>query len=115
MIKYKIAAGIVTYDPELDRLKDNILSIVNQVDMVIINDNHSINISDIRALCRDYEKVKLLENKKNVGVAMALNNICREAIKEKYDWILTLDQDSICPSDLISQLLIRGIVKTTRR
>ena len=105
MIKYKIAAGIVTYDPELDRLKDNILSIVNQVDMVIINDNHSINISDIRALCRDYEKVKLLENKKNVGVAMALNNICREAIKEKYDWILTLDQDSICPSDLISQLL----------
>ena len=40
-------AGIVTYNPDITRLVENINAIYNQVDNVIIVDNNSKNIAEI--------------------------------------------------------------------
>lgn len=99
----KILAGIITYNPDVVRLEENIKSILYQVDKVIIVDNGSSNIEDISVLTNKYSIV-LKELKENKGIAVALNKIGKYAIKNKYEWFLTLDQDSIASSKLIKNM-----------
>ena len=99
------AAGIVTYNPDSDRLKNNINAISGQVKQVYCFDNGSANIEEIRTLCCQYENVTIIENGKNSGIAEGLNQIIREARKNEIAWLLTLDQDSVCPAKMIDTML----------
>ncbi len=101
----KIAAGIVTYNPSIERLKENIIHIINQVDILYIYDNASLNIVDIKNLIQDYTEIVLLKSDKNNGIAYALNVILENCIKDQISWFLTLDQDSVCPNNLIDAYL----------
>ena len=105
MMKYNITnrfcAGIVTYNPNINLLRRAVNSIVGQVADVVIIDNASINLSEISTLCLEHENIKLVANKKNVGIATALNQIGDFAKILKCNWFLTLDQDSVCPNNLI--------------
>lgn len=101
----KILAAIVTYNPDLERLQKNINAIEPQVEHLIIVDNGSKNInliSRIKAECKI--KIDLIENKENIGIASALNQALDYAYKNNFDWILTLDQDSICDINMISEM-----------
>ena len=55
----KTAAGIVTYNPDIQRLKANIDAITNQVYIVYCFDNGSDNINEIRRLLDAYDNVQL--------------------------------------------------------
>lgn len=92
-------AGIVTYNPEIKRLKQNISAIKKQVSLLIIVDNGSSNIKEIQNSIED--EILLIKNEKNLGIATALNQICENALRRKYDWCLLLDQDSICSENII--------------
>lgn len=98
-----ICAGIVTFNPDISRLKENVSSIYKQVQKLLICDNGSSNIVDIENGLADYN-IKYIRLSKNLGIAAALNEICKYAIKEGYGWVLTLDQDSVCPEHLISNM-----------
>ena len=108
MEKIKLAAIIVTYNPKIDRFKDVINSIVNQVDFIIIVDNGSKNINDIKEICSIKSNIEIIENDINYGIGKALN-IGIEKLKNNYDWILTLDQDSIILVNIID--IINDITK----
>lgn len=95
------AAGIVTFNPDIERLKQNIDAIYPQVEHLIIADNASDNKEALLSLLADYENVTLLENETNRGIAAALNRIFKEAYERKLSWVLTLDQDSVCPEHMI--------------
>lgn len=99
-----ICSGIVTYNPEIDRLKKVISSIVDQVEELVICDNGSVNASDIKETIELYSNVTALFSDKNEGIARALNNICEYAKVNHYEWVLTLDQDTICPDNIIQEL-----------
>lgn len=98
----KICAGIVLYNPDIDRLKENIEAIVEQVQVVYLQDNGSSNISHVEEFIKKQNKVILLKNPTNKGIAWALNRLCERGLKDGFDWILTLDQDSVCPENMIS-------------
>ncbi|MGG2468152.1 glycosyltransferase family 2 protein [Paraclostridium bifermentans] len=101
----KILAAIVTYNPDLERLQKNINAIEPQVEHLIIVDNGSKNInliSRIKGECKI--KIDLIENEENIGIASALNQALDYAYKNNFDWILTLDQDSICDINMISEM-----------
>lgn len=101
-----IVAGIVLYNPEIGLLKKNIDSIKNQVRKIIIFDNGSSNIKEIESSLRKYSKVDVLKSKKNLGIAAGLNRIFKFSHqKYKANYILTLDQDSVCPPNLIKEYL----------
>ena len=53
-------AGIVTYNPELLRLKENIEHVICQVDMLLIYDNGSKNSNDIESIINDFPNIRLL-------------------------------------------------------
>lgn len=100
----KVAAGIVLFNPDINRLKENISAIESQVDEIIFFDNGSKNIAEIKTIIEGINsKFVLLTSSKNIGIAQALNEIARHAIENKYKWLLTLDQDSVVYPNLIVQ------------
>lgn len=95
----RVLAGIVTYNPDLERLKENINSVKNQVDELIIVDNGSSNINGIRLLLPTV--INIFELGDNYGIAYALNKILEYAYNEGFEWFFTLDQDSVTKPLLI--------------
>lgn len=100
-----VYAGIILYNPDINRLLQNICSIYMQVHKVIIIDNCSENISDIEKKITQYKNIVLIKNKKNLGIASALNQIFEYANKDEIEWVYTLDQDSISDDNIINMLL----------
>ncbi|MCC9768242.1 glycosyltransferase, partial [Streptococcus agalactiae] len=100
----KYLAGIVTFNPNIERLDQNIRAIYPQVSHIYIVDNGSKNKEEISQLVADYNEEGhltvdyLTENK---GIAYALNCIGQFAVAQEFDWFLTLDQDSVVLGDLI--------------
>ena len=97
-----IVAGVTLFQPEIERLKENINAIYPQVDRVFCVDNGSNNIDEVENwLNVYYSDIILVKNTENLGIARALNQIFEYAVKQDAEWVLTLDQDSVCPSNLI--------------
>ena len=91
----KVYAGVVTYNPEIKRLKENISSIQNQVTTVLIFDNGSNNVDNIQNLILGLANVVFIKSEKNLGIAAALNRLMLWGYDRGYDWMLSLDQDSV--------------------
>lgn len=100
-----ICAGIVLFNPDIPRLLENLAAIFDQVGEVFLVDNNSDNIDEILAMTKgkNSNRIHLFQNKCNEGIAYALNKICYEADRRHYEWVVTLDQDSVCPVNLVSQ------------
>lgn len=107
----RICAGIVLYNPEISRLKENIDAIINQVEKIILVDNGSNEINEIERIWDSNKKVVIIKNFENEGIAKALNQMCQWAKDNGFDWILTLDQDSVCDKTVIEEFLPYTIKK----
>jgi rhamnosyltransferase len=104
--KKTIAAVIVTYNPS-DTLVNNILSILKMADKAIIVDNNSNKISfDIIKKCKEKfdKQIETIFNTQNLGVAAALNQGITFALQNNYQWIITLDQDSLFIDNSIEKM-----------
>lgn len=104
----KIAAGIIIYNPNIDKLNNMTEALAKKVDKIYLVDNASKNREEID---RFYDKAKsdnnlfLIRNKKNKGVAAALNQYMGEAQKEGYEWVLCFDQDSVPPDGIADEFI----------
>lgn len=101
--KEKVMAGIVSFNPDIDRLMNNIDAIFSQVDKVVLVDNCSINFLEIKSRLAEkyFNRIELIENPTNLGIGNALNTIFQIAYNLTYDWVVTLDQDTIVPDKLV--------------
>lgn len=99
----KIIAGIVLYNPEVNRLMLEIESIKKQVDAICLFDNGSKNIEAVNNQLSQVNDVQIviLENDTNQGIGYALNKIFEYALDNGYHWVLTLDHDTVCPYNII--------------
>lgn len=101
-MKDLIVAGIVLYNPDISRLTENINAIINQVDYVILADNGSDNRVLFPQALPDSDKIITIYSPENKGIAWALNRIFERALELEAAWVLTLDQDSVCPPDIVN-------------
>jgi rhamnosyltransferase len=99
-----IYAGIVSYNPDVERLRENIIAIHKQVPAVVIFDNGSKNISFMEKLVFEFENVELLRSDSNIGIAAALNRMMQWGNDRHYIWMLSLDQDSVCDESYVSKM-----------
>ncbi len=107
---YKIYAGIITYNPDIDKLMKNIIAVLPQVEGLLIVDNGSDNVSDINKLIQrvnvehnpGFTDILFKTNDKNKGVAYALNQIMNKAESQGATWVLTLDDDTEVYPELVS-------------
>lgn len=93
-----IAAGVVLFNPDdEERLQKSLQSVLAQTDHVYIFDNstkkHDITFSKCVTYLTDCE---------NKGIAYALNRIAEAAQNDGYEWLITMDQDSIIPSGTVA-------------
>ena len=100
-------AGIVTFEPDIERLRQNIEKLSMQVKFLLVVDNGSTNKEEITKVC---EKIKgihidVFYYKNNMGIAQALKHIMGSAKTKGFEWVLTLDQDSVIENGLIEQYL----------
>lgn len=100
----KISCGIVSFNPDIDLLQSNIEAINSQVEQIFLVDNGSDNVNAVERLTNQYRSVQLIKNTENRGIAAALNQCCETSTKDGYQWIVTLDQDSVCPEHFVDGL-----------
>ena len=98
-----IYAIIVTYNPEQELMDSQFKSLVEQVDGIIYVDNASSN----SPVFPDSEKVVILHNLSNEGLAKAQNHGIEYAKSQGADYILLLDQDSELGSGMVENMLNR--------
>jgi rhamnosyltransferase len=89
----KLAAIIVVYQPDVRALINNILSLVDDVDQLLIYKNSEIEIDECH-FSQYLHKIKYLGNGNNIGIAGALNEGVKWAFENSFTHLLTLDQDS---------------------
>ena len=107
-MKLSIGAGIVTFNPDIDKLRSTLILLKDQVECIYIADNASENFSEISemtfALKSEGCTINLMSGETNAGVAGGLNRIMKVASEEGKKWVLTLDQDSCPDKDLVKGL-----------
>ena len=104
IIKEKVAAVVILYNPDLDVL-NNISSYINQVDKLFVVDNSDTINSTLIEKIKNLKTVEYICNKSNLGIAAALNIGANNAIQEGFEYLLTMDQDSEAPPNLVLNLV----------
>ena len=95
-----IIVGIILYNPNIERLQNNLNTIISEADSILFIDNASKNIADIQVLA-EKNSINLISNSENLGLPRAFNTMIKYANEHKYGNLLLLDQDSICERNLI--------------
>lgn len=102
---FSACAGIVSYNPDIPRIIENVDAINNQVDCVYIFDNGSKNYHDLKSALESFRGVKLIPYDSNMGIAYALNRLCQAALRDGFTQIVTLDQDSVATPGMVRVLM----------
>ena len=89
-----LVAVVVTFNPDIRRLKILIDATLPQVTSIILVDNKSKNRSLIRALIRRESRISLVPLNKNYGIAYAMNRGIELSHKMLNAFVILLDQDS---------------------
>ena len=98
-----VAAVIITYNVEND-FRQRINKLKGKVDEIVVVDNGSKaeTINMLKELEKEVTVIYLEDNK---GIASALNKGIKYSIEKGYNWILTLDHDSIITDNMIKNML----------
>lgn len=95
--KGNVAGLVVTYNPNLIKLAENIKTLEKNVGgHYVVVDNGSQNLKKISKLVK---KGYLLKLNHNLGIAYAQNKGFAFLSQQKYSWAILLDQDSVLPSN----------------
>ena len=99
-----VAGVVVLYNPEQDII-ENINSYLGQIDYLFIIDNSENLNPSLIEFSKNRKKVEYIFNNRNLGVAAALNIGAKKALKSGFAYLLTMDQDSKAPTNLVECLL----------
>jgi rhamnosyltransferase len=101
-----ICAILVTYNPNIEELKGNIESVINQVGKICIVDNSTDSILQERVVAlQEFETIHVISNKGNFGIAFAQNIGMKWALEKGYEAFFLLDQDSKLMEKTVSNLV----------
>lgn len=99
MKKISLAGVIILYSPSVEVL-DNVLSFIDHLVKLYVIDNSDtkdqILFDSLKQLS---PKCELVINAENYGIAAALNQAVEFAIRDGFEWLLTMDQDSNFEND----------------
>lgn len=98
----KVIAIIVLYNPEREKVIDNLKSVFNQVDKVCLIDNSS-DSNDYLGI--EFSEAIYYPQFQNLGIAAAQNVGLKYAIENQYDFVLFSDPDSVIPNQAVMSLM----------
>ena len=86
----KFAGVVVLYNPSNDDL-NNINSYIDYLDKLYVVDNSDNSVK----LSFDNKKIEYISYNENLGVSKALNIGAEKATNDGFEWLLTMDQDTV--------------------
>lgn len=92
----KIAAGVVLFNPD-NRTLECLKCLKRQIERIYVFDNSTKPLNITLP-----DSVIYLSEGENKGIAYALNRIMERAKDDGFEWVLTMDQDSILPDGMIA-------------
>lgn len=99
--KIRVAGVVVLYHPDKDVI-ENISTYINQVGQLFVIDNSDFVDSKLIDIIKSLNNANYISYGKNLGIARALNHGAQIAIENGYQFLLTMDQDSKAPLNLVS-------------
>jgi rhamnosyltransferase len=102
--RHKVAGVVILYNPQIAAL-DNIGTYIDQIDKLFVVDNSDIVDSQVVQSLQKRKNVIYIWNQQNLGIARALNIGAMNAIRDGYEYLLTMDQDSNAPAGMVAGLL----------
>lgn len=96
-----ILAIIICFHPDHRRLRDLISNISWNVSKIILFDNGGVNPAELIDVA---DKVKIESRGRNVGLGEALNFACDAGVRGGYRFVVSFDQDSSPPREMIDLL-----------
>lgn len=102
-----IVAVIVTYNPVLTELAEQLTALLQEGMQVILVENASTNAEAIEQLARAYDsnQVELIRNSENIGLAAAQNQGIAHALSADAGHVIFFDQDSVPEKGFLQELL----------
>ena len=103
-----VYAIIVTFNPDIQLLRQQYISISQQVDGIVYVDNGSSDIDSLSCYFKQLSddcQVSILYNEKNIGLGGAQNQGINLATAKNATHILLLDHDSVVEEEFVSALL----------
>ena len=85
----KLYGVVIWYNPS-EEDKENINSYVKYLDKLFIIDN-----SPKENIYPNRKNIEYIFNNENLGISKALNKAAKLTIKDKVNWLLTMDQDTV--------------------
>jgi rhamnosyltransferase len=104
--KFRICAIVVIYFPEPDLLRQVINASLRQVDELVVVNNTPPTTTLNNVPIPESERITVLNQNKNIGLAAGLNVGIEFARRKKVTHYLLLDQDSLPASDMVFQLTL---------
>ena len=95
------AAVIVTYQPE-PGFAEHLEQLLTQFDGVFLVDNSGVGSTPMEF---EHARLRRLDNRTNLGLGVALNQGCKMALDAGYEWVVTLDQDSVLDSEFLPAMI----------
>lgn len=106
---YLICAVIVTYNPDIEIFSRQLNSLLTQVKSIVIIDNNSNNVDQIKKEIALFSSlsldINLILNENNIGLGKAQNVGIKFAESLPATHVLLFDQDSILDSGFVKELL----------
>lgn len=101
----RLVGIVITYFPNFSELKHNIISYIDDVDVLIIWENtpdsqKKYSTKDLQVIS---SKIIILGGGNNIGIGSALNQGAKWLLNNGYDYLITFDQDSSFGPDMLRQ------------
>lgn len=101
-MKYSLAGCVICYNPD-DNVIKNIETYINVCEILYLVDNgNAYNL--FVELKRKYDNIVYLFHKENKGISFSLNEVLQK-INTKFDFLLTMDQDSFFEGNNLKRYL----------
>lgn len=99
-----IGVGIVVYNPDYQQLEKAIQVLAWQDCEILLIDNSEKGEKHLEYI-EEKNRCTVIYNKKNCGVAKAYNQIMHFFSDRGIEYVLTLDQDSVCPENIVEEYI----------
>ena len=100
----KVLAGIVLYNSDFQKMLECIESLFFQVEKIILWDNSPKRFNNKQLeILRKFDNCEYIFANENLGMPEGLNRIIEIADEQGYEWVLTMNADSIVPNNMIEK------------
>lgn len=100
-----IVAVVISFNPNIDLLEKEYLSVIPQVEHIIYVDNCSQNREEVRAWAEKKGRALFVGLNDNEGIGFAQNVGIRKALEDGASHLIIFDQDTVVSDDFVQCLI----------